>query len=49
MDRYDKTYTNGKMMHVGKAHSYLGNAHVGLRNYESAIMHHEKDLEIGQR
>ncbi|GFO19561.1 tetratricopeptide repeat protein 25 [Plakobranchus ocellatus] len=49
MERYDPSIVGTKMAYVGRAHSYLGNAHLGFRHYDFALMHHEKDLEIGQR
>ncbi|KAK3771615.1 hypothetical protein RRG08_047873 [Elysia crispata] len=49
MERYDPSIVGTKMAFVGRAHSYLGNAHLGLRHFDFALMHHEKDLEIGQR
>jgi hypothetical protein len=33
---------------VGKLHSYIGNSAIESKEYDSALRHHERDLQIGE-
>jgi hypothetical protein len=33
---------------VGKLHSYIGNSAIESKEYDTALRHHERDLQIGE-
>jgi len=33
---------------VGKLHSYIGNSAIESKEYDAALRHHERDLQIGE-
>ena len=33
---------------IAKLHSYIGNAAIENRDYDTALEHHERDLQIGE-